>query len=96
MFSSKLLLISPLLSGVLGLVTHQLYDLTPAPYLSKHFSHYQTPDYLAYRDSPINVYRDTHDITDQAELTDAIRTQDKDHLVSVIYSNPHFLLRSVN
>ena len=82
MFGVKLLLILPPLGGCLALVTHQLYDLTPAPYLNKHRSQYSTPDYLAYRDKPINVYRDTSDITDQAELTDAIRTQDKDHLVS--------------
>ena len=94
MFGVKLLLILPALCGCLGLVTHQLYDLTPAPYLNKHYSQYQSPDYLSYRDKPINVYRDTNDITDQAELTDAIRTQDKDHLVSD--SNPHFLLSSVN
>ena len=86
-----LLLILPTLCGGLGLVTHQLYDLTPAPYLNKHYSQYRSPDYLGYRDKPINVYRDSNDITDQAQLTDAIRTQDKDHLVSHI-----FLLSSLN
>ena len=84
MFHLKLFLILPLSSSQ-ALVTHQLYDLTPAPYLKKHFSQYSGPDYLGYRDKPINVYRDTNDITDQAELSDAIRTQDKDHLVSHIF-----------
>ena len=83
MLDLKLLLILPLW-GCLGVVTHQLYDLTPAPFLNKDYSQYKTPAYLGYRDSPLNVYRDTNDITDQTELTDAIRTQDKDHLVSDI------------
>ena len=82
MFGVKLLLMLPPLGGCLALVTHQLYDLTPAPYLNKHRPQYSTPAYLGYRDKPINVYRDTSEVTDQAELTDAIRTQDKDHLVS--------------
>ena len=83
MFGLKLLLILPV-SGCLGVLTHQLYDLTPAPFLNKDHSQYQSPAYLGYRDSALNVWRDTNDITDQAELTDAIRTQDKDLLVSDI------------
>ena len=64
----------------LSLVSHRLYDLTPAPYLHKY--QYKLPQYLGYLDKPVNVYRDTNDITDQTELTDAIRTQDQDRLVS--------------
>ena len=71
--ASLLLISSPLLCHSLGLVSHQLHDLTPAPYLNKHHSsQYSAPAFLGYRDKPINVYRDTSDITDQAELTDAI------------------------
>ena len=82
MTSTKLILNLLSICQVHSLLTHQLYPLTPAPNLQRHLPHYNPHTFRGYQDQSVNVYRDTNDITDQSELTDAIRTQDNDHVVS--------------
>jgi len=73
-----------LVTGHSGLISRGLYDLTPAPPLSR-----QLPA-SGYRHHYI-VFRDSQDVTDAVELKDAIRTQDADaNRVSLPYRSPFY------
>merc|ERR1719336_1996670 len=73
-------------------ITHSLYNLSPAPYLNKHVPlPYNKYKHGALASGYYNVYRDTKDITDTKELEDAIRTQDSDKFyISLPYRSPFY------
>merc|ERR1711976_413452 len=93
-FIIKIFLI--LLNGHNCLISHSLYNLSPAPYLTKQLSYNNKyRHYGASRLTENKVFRDSQDIIDAVELHDAIRTQDNDSgsddfALSLPYSSPFY------